>query len=153
MDELMVTLDEYAIGLRQLREQEEAKLEELRNRVRATEANIDRIGRAIRELTGEAAVEKVEAAAEPTQPKIPQDHSSLPSAETIDRVLWAIRNNGDGFTYSEIITQSGLSRDTVRRAVSELRAREVIRLAGARGRQRIFKLMPDWSESEVASDG
>lgn len=133
-DDLIARLDEYAAGLRQLQEQEEAALLDLQRRANTARKNVDRIKRAIFELTKDHPQRKRQAA----------KAVSMPSNETIDRVLCAIRDAKDeGATYEEIAEAANLSHDPVRRAVSVLREQEIVRRAGVRmpDRRHVFKMM------------
>jgi hypothetical protein len=139
MDELTARLDDYIVGLRQLQEQEQARVDDLQTRLGAAKGNVARIEKAIRELYGPQAK---------PQPK-PKATRSHVSDGAIERVLQVVVQAPNGVVYDDIIEQTGLSHDPVRKAIQVLRDREEVRRAGVKEgtRKSLFKLMPELIET------
>jgi DNA-binding transcriptional ArsR family regulator len=139
-EEQQKRLDEFAVALRQMAEQEEAELFDLEKRIKAKRQNVGRIYRAIRELTGENERAK-------TKKKVEAKKAVTPKPESIQKVRAAFdAQPEDGFTHEAIMEATGLSHDTVRRSIGYLRDTEVVRRAEVdpQTRKHYYRLMPEF---------
>jgi hypothetical protein len=134
-------LNEFAVGLRQIADQEEAELAELERRVKAKRKSVARVYRAIKELTGE----------EPPSKKKEPKPKGTPRESTLKATRDAVDATGDeGITLHGVIEATGLSHDAVRRALEVLRERDMVRLAGKNeNRAHVFKAMPSGDEIDL----
>src|SRR3954454_16976880 len=108
-------LNEFAVGLRQIADQEEAELSELERRVKAKRKSVTRVQRAIKELTGE----------EPPPKKKEPKPNGTPRESTLKGVQDAVDEGGEeGVTLLGVMEATGLSHDAVRRALEVLRERD-----------------------------
>lgn len=131
--ELDSRLGEYATSLSQLREQEQARVEDLLRQLDAARRNTRRIDKALQALLPEAA-----------QPiKVRKTPDARVNSENYEKILNCIaEHDHSGISKPQISERTGLSTDTVRRGLNDLRADEKIRKAGVDGHTHIFKLMP-----------
>lgn len=136
-------LDDYASGLQQMLDQEQARLADLRSQTRDAERVVEKLQGAIRLLKSDKAKKVPTTRAAKSKPKYVGNRA--PSEEIMDAVLAAVEAQPDGTTLNEVCTVTGRSHDPVRRALVVLREREIIRKSGQRpdSREHIYKLMPN----------
>ena len=154
----LMRLDDYLSGLQNLFDRESQRLEILRRDLSETSANVDQIKRMLD--AAKVSAKNGNGPTEATAPKAKQRKSRnstkrkpkiRASQETIDRVLWAIRQAGDaGITYKEIQDLAKISHDPVTRAVQILRNEGLVRKAGVNDiKAHIFKAMPETVHDEA----
>jgi Fic family protein len=141
-------LEEYASSLGQLREQQQAEVEDLLRQLHSAQQNVKRIDKAINALMSEPGT----PGRKPTPAKPPKSDSRVSDVNR-EKILSTITEHGNnGISKPEISAFTGLSTDTVRRGLNELRAAEKIRKAGTRGPGQgptatvLFKLMESETE-------
>lgn len=125
IDKLEADLEAMLAPLRERRAELEVELSELSGKE-------ERIGNALRALEGRAPV----AGGAPPKPRVSRSGNNVwtPSADTVERVMAAIRRTSDPVGVTQLAELSGVSRDTVNRSIRVLREQERARLVGTQGR-------------------
>lgn len=132
IDKLEADLEAMLAPLRERRAELEVELSELSGKE-------ERIGNALRALEGRAPV----AGGAPPKPRVSRSEPRVsrsgnnvwtPSADTVERVMAAIRRTSDPVGVTQLAELTGVSRDTVNRSILALREQERVRLVGTQGR-------------------
>lgn len=130
-------LAEHANGLREVAARERDELDVLEAQAKVKRDNLRRIANAIKELAPEQA------------PRRGGTPKGQPRQKTLDKVQTALKAAGaDGMTYADLQTATGISHDSLARAIAWLREGEVVRHAGQQGNRPVFMLLPEHLEQE-----
>lgn len=132
--EFQSRLNEYAVGLEAMVEQEEAEATDLALKLQVKKDNIRRIREAIGKLRGQDAT---------TTKKV--QHVNRMRHSTREAIVGAIRRAGEeGVTLGSLVEETGLGEETIRRGLRILRDENLVRRAGINeARENLFKAMPE----------
>lgn len=136
--------DEYVAGLRQIQDQEHARLADLLREVEKVRTKVGRIDKAIKALSGGSPKPQAKPDGRIKSGRYRGNRTAV-SEKTLDRVRGVVHDAGnEGVTHGEVMERAEISHDTATRAIQNLREKDEIRLAGKRpdNRKNVYKVMP-----------
>lgn len=133
IDKLEADLEAMLVPLRERRAELEVALMEVN-------AKEERIGNALRALTGHAPAEV--RPAKPRASRVGGRNVWTPNAQVIERVAAALKGASDPMGTTQLAELTGVSRETVHRSLNVLREQERVRLVGTEGRGGAHVFLP-----------